>query len=60
MTCSKQLTLSTYEVQYVKEFLDELRMLIDEDDGTFFPMQLVEDHEIICKIMKGASIDMHL
>ena len=55
-----QLTVTSYEAEYIRDFLTEVGLLIEEDDGTFFPIQLCDDYANITKILSGESVDTYL
>ena len=48
--------LSNYERESILEHLDELDLLIEEDDGTFFSLQFIKDHEILKKLIEGDTL----
>ncbi len=48
--------LSNYERESLLEHLAELDLLIEEDDGTFFSLQFIRDHEILKKLIKGETV----
>ena len=39
--------LSPLEVKYIVDYLEELDALIEGDDGTLFPLKLVEVHDTV-------------
>lgn len=55
-----QLTVTSYEAVYIRDFLTEVGLLIEEDDGTFFPSKLCDDYSNITKILSGESVDTYL
>ena len=50
------MSLSKYEIESVLEHLAELDLLIEEDDGTFFSLQFIAEHEILKKLIEGETV----
>jgi len=49
--------LTTTEYNFISEYLDEIDELIEEDDGTFFPLPFLTTHSQVKKMLRGTNYE---